>query len=69
MNFSAFVERALAGRCAICNRRLPKNRIVLYHALASHWDRDMIETDQRDVEVALCSDKCRERYEDGEIPT
>lgn len=65
MSFSANVERALAGRCIICNRRLPKHRIALYHAQATTWTRGEGE-DCQTVEVCVCGDKCLERYNDGE---
>ncbi len=67
-----FVDRALAGCCVICNRRLPKRHIKLYIAHANIWTRD--EQDQeagqdcREVEVCVCGQDCYKKYEDGEVP-
>lgn len=66
MSVAANVDRAMQGRCIICNRRLPKHRIALYHAYAHEWKRDVGETEAT-VEVCVCGDKCLTRYEHGEI--
>lgn len=68
MALVTFVERAMHGRCAICNRRLPKNRIPLYHAHASRWQRGMKESEDGLVEVCVCGEKCFRRYNDDEVP-
>ncbi|OGO09273.1 MAG: hypothetical protein A2Y61_05365 [Chloroflexi bacterium RBG_13_60_13] len=65
MSLALNVDRALAGRCIICDRRLPKHRIALYNAQARTWTRGVGE-DMREVEVCVCGDRCLQRYEDGE---
>lgn len=66
MSFSFNVERALAGLCIICGRKLPKRRIYLYSAQGTHWQKGMRCEKAIDVEVCVCGEKCLERFEDGE---
>jgi hypothetical protein len=58
----------MAGRCAICDHRLPSIKIALYIARVSHWQQGMADAEERDVEVAVCSDECLHRFEVGDIP-
>lgn len=67
MALAEYVEPAKEGRCVICRRRLPKRRIALYTARVNSWDR-MSGEDIRDIEIAVCGEKCLERYEQGEVP-
>jgi hypothetical protein len=63
-----FVDRAIAGRCVICERKLPKRtKIILYTAHANLWTKGVGE-DCREVEVAVCGKPCYDRYSDGEMP-
>ncbi len=63
-----FVDRALAGCCVICNRRLPKRHIKLYIAHANIWTKGAVQQDCREVEVCVCGQDCFKRYSDGEVP-
>lgn len=58
-----YVELALRGRCIICKRLLPKLKIPLYHAYASHWEVGMKESEDSTVEVCVCGPKCKAEYE------
>jgi hypothetical protein len=64
-SITSFVERALRGRCIICNRRLPKAKIALYHAYATYWEIGMKESEGGTVEVCVCGEKCHKAYADG----
>ena len=67
MSFSFNVERALAGLCIICGRRLPKRHIPIYHATGTQWEKGMREPKIVDAEVSVCGERCLQRYEDGEV--
>jgi len=59
----AYVDKAMRGRCIMCNRRLPKAKIALYHAFASHWEKGMVASEDSTVEVCVCGPACLEKYE------
>jgi hypothetical protein len=63
-----FVDRALAGCCVICNRRLPKRHIKLYIAHANIWTKGGLNQDCREVEVCVCGQDCFKKYENDELP-
>ena len=67
MSFSFNVERALAGQCIMCGRRLPKRHIPIYHATGTHWEEGMRKPKIVDAEVCVCGEKCLQRFEDGEL--
>lgn len=63
-----FVDRALHGRCAICNHRLRSKAIVLYSASTVAWEKDNPAGEvEGDVEVKVCGDECFNLWEAGEI--
>jgi len=66
VSFSFNVERALAGRCIICGRKLPKRRIPIYRAAGTHWEKGMTREKHIEAEVCVCGENCLARYEDGE---
>ena len=63
----AYVDKAMRGRCIMCNRRLPKAKIALYHAYASHWEKGMIESEDSTVEVCVCGPKCHQTYSEADV--
>ena len=63
MTLALNVDRAMRGRCIICYRRLPKAKIPLYHAYASHWQVGMKESEDSTVEVCVCGEKCMKLYQ------
>ena len=65
MSLVAYVDKAMRGRCIMCNRRLPKAKIPLYHAFASHWEKGMVASEDSTVEVCVCGPKCYQTYSDG----
>lgn len=66
MSFSFNVERALAGKCVECGRKLGKKKgIVLYHARGNHWEKGWARERSVDVDVCVCGPYCQRAHNEG----
>lgn len=66
MSLAMYVDRALRGKCAICNRKVRSGGISLYWASTVSWEAEHGSEVEADVEVKVCGDECLSLYNAGE---
>lgn len=60
-----YLDRAILGRCIVCEKRLAGTSIWVGSATVTEWEQGRGDF-TREAEMMVCSDECLGLYEAGE---
>lgn len=67
MSLAMYVDRALRGKCVICNKKIRRHgAISLYWASTVSWEKEHGAEVEADVEIKVCGDECLSLFNAGE---
>lgn len=60
-----YLDRAILGRCIVCEKRLAGTSLWVGSAIVTEWEKGKGEF-RREADLSVCSEECLGLYEAGE---